>query len=1301
MITKMKKLTFLSNLMAVVMLSIAGSGNAWAQDVLQFTADAPQVTQDFDGMWDSGAQAATLGMPHGWRVERQMNAPRTVGNYSNASTEVMYTGGTSLASNAKNGTWNFASSSVPGDCSVGGLSTTVDGGTRCINVMTCLRNAADESITKLTLNYDIEKYRDGDNAAGFAVQLYISTDGVTWSNAGEDFYTYFAPDAATQGAAVVPISTTAITGKQLKVAIAAGSDLYLAWNISVASGSSPNKAMGLSIDNVVIDATYASQDQSSYVYVEDVTKWSTLMMVLDGSAPEAPEGSAVINGVTYKVWALDMDSNVHELVFTDNNGNTVTTQVTADRDYYLCLTKDEVIEIADPENYTGYVDPTRPPFVASGIYLRGEVNSWGAVTDWEFSNEGGGTYVLYDKTLSGQFKVADSGWTSACNYGSNGTSIQMGIPYSLVLGTNDNISCGSNAYVCKRIVLSIVDGAATLLLESDDDDTGLTAVYVIGDNNGWNYMDASGKLDLVEGKTFKGQVTMPAVGDGYSHWRIYQRLGMGGVWGAESDLTGDNTTGTLIKGATGRVSTAPGTYDVTFDLATGEYSLELAASTPTTMTLQPADVVLVPELPEQVKVLSLNNSLIYYNDQDAVFNSIAQAMGKDAHWTKHTLLGKSLKTHWDEGDGVAEDGNPGAKMLVRSEAWSHIILQEQSSLPRTDIETFRANVKRWVDYIRDYCPNPNAIIIVPVNWAYSGDWENYTAFNSTFVKNYQDVALDLGVTLCPVGVAYQEVYDLEGSEGTLTWFLDDRHPTLKATYMAAAMEYGLIYGEDPMTITWAPDGIASAEAAAMRGYASRALNGFTNYVDHTAGQVHYEVTVRDQFGMEVEAPEPVVMTLSDGGGIDANQVFTSDGTNGEYTVTASTGDFTQTATVRVATAQTEVVTYPAIEMNETVLSASESFDVMGDEATATLPQAWRIDRILTDPRTVGRYDQADDQTMYSGGVSLPGNAKNGTWNFGDNAGNDRALGGISTGVAGGTRCVNVYAHLLNTGKKDIENVNVTYNVEKYRKGNNSAGFAVQLYYSIDGRNWTSAGNNFYTYFAPDGETAGYDEVPGETIPVNGLLGTKLSRGCDLYLAWNISVASGDAAQGAMALGIDDFSIQGELPKIPASQHYIFVNDQTGWDALGLYAWGDSELFGAWPGEASVGDSIVNGTNYKVFLLDTNGGSYHLIFNNWNNGLQLPDYDIVADRDYYFTIVADGVVEDQATVVESFADAEPMIQLQGAVAAYPGALTVYNINGQEVANGKNTVSLSHLSRGIYILQGRNGSHVSTIKVAIGS
>jgi len=472
-------------------------------------------------------------------------------------------------------------------------------------------------------------------------------------------------------------------------------------------------------------------------------------------------------------------------------------------------------------------------------------------------------------------------------------------------------------------------------------------------------------------------------------------------------------------------------------------------------------------------------------------------------------------------------------------------------------------------------------------------------------------------------------------------------------------------------------------------------------VDHTAGQVHYKVTVRDQFGMEIDAPEPIVMTLSAGGDMSDDFVFTTDGTNGEYTVTATTGNFTQTAQVKVATALTEVVTYPAIELNEDVLTASENFDGIGSEGPTALPAAWRIDRILTAPRTVGRFDQADEQTMYSGGVSLPSNASNGTWNFGDNAGTDRALGGISTGVANATRCVNVYAHLLNTGTKDIENVNIAYQVEKYRKGSNSAGFAVQLYYSIDGRNWTSAGNDFYTYLAPDSETAGYETVPGETIPVTGVLPTKVSRGCDLYLAWNIGVASGTTCNAAMALGIDNFTLSGELPKIPVAQHYIFVDDQTGWDALGLYAWGDSELFGAWPGEASVGDSIVNGVNYKVFLLDANSGNYHLIFNNWNNGLQLPDYDIVANRDYFFTITASDVTEHNATVVENIIDVAPRIITRGNVAIYPGAITVYNINGQAVANGKDTVTLQHLSRGIYIIQGRSGSNVDTIKVTINS
>ena len=1051
---------------------------AKADDGFTLTATNATVTENFDGMWDAANSEATLTMPTGWRMERQLGAPRMVGTYSAASTELMYAGGVSLASNAKNGTWNFGSSTTPSDRAVGGLSTTVDGGTRCVSVMTQLVNGGTEPINQLTISYDIEKYRNGDNEAGFTVQLYYSYDGTTWKKAGDDFKTDFAKDDATIGAEVVPISTTTVSNKQLNTAVAVGSSVYLAWNISVSSGTSPNKAMGLALDNISLTASFG-----------------------------------------------------------------------------------------EPQTDTEATDPNRPPFVSSGIFLRGEVNGWGAVTDWEFSNEGDGTYVLYDKELSGAFKVADATWSSACNYGSNGSAITVDKPYSLLLGTNDNISC-AYTYDCSRVVLTITDGGASLLLES---------------------------------KTVEP--------------------------GEPSELQ--------------------------------------------SVTLMPADVTLVPQLPEKVKVLSLNNSLIHYNDQAAMFNDIAAAMGKDATWTKHTMLGKPLSTHWDEGDGLGADGNPTAKMLIRTEAWSHIILQEQSGLPRTNVESFRSNIKKWVAYIREYCPNPNAIIIVPLNWAYSGDWANFTDFNKTFLDNYLSVARETGVTICPVGVAYQQAFDDNGAEGLTPWFQDDRHPTDMSTYMAACMEYGLIFGVDPATITSHPAAVSDADAVTMRSYASQALKGFTNIVDHTAATVRYQAVGFDQYGKEMDAPADFVYALTDGGELDANHVFTSNGTEGVYSVSAENEKYHLSATVKVTHAETQVVTFPAIELNADKLSTQENFDLMGTAADATLPEGWRIDRQTSAPRTVGSYAASQNQTMYAGGASLPSNAKNGLWNFGQDDSSDRAIGGISTGVADGTRCVNVYAHFLNTGVKNIENLQISYDVEKYRKGNNAAGFTVQMYYSVDGRNWTSAGNDFCTTFAADAATEGYATVPGDVRSVSAVLDAKMQPGVDFYLAWNITVTSGDNAAGAMALAIDNFQLTGELPAIPTAKHYIYAIDETGYDALGLYAWGDGELFGAWPGESWVDQKTIGDNVYKVFLLDAESGSYNLIFNNWNNGLQAPDFNITANRDYYLRVTA--------TAVTEVTDATNIQPLRAASMANP---YVYDLQGRKIGNVGDS-----LPKGLYVVNGK--------------
>lgn len=103
---------------------------------------------------------------------------------------------------------------------------------------------------------------------------------------------------------------------------------------------------------------------------------------------------------------------------------------------------------------------------APGIFLRGEVNGWD--TSWQFFDEGDGNYALYDKTLSGKFKIANADWTTDCNYGTNGESIQMGVPYVLNATpeqvSGNDIDCGGKTYTCKKILLTVDNGTATLKL---------------------------------------------------------------------------------------------------------------------------------------------------------------------------------------------------------------------------------------------------------------------------------------------------------------------------------------------------------------------------------------------------------------------------------------------------------------------------------------------------------------------------------------------------------------------------------------------------------------------------------------------------------------------------------------------------------------------------------------------------------------------------------------------------------------------------------------------------------------------
>src|SRR5262249_35312882 len=182
-------------------------------------------------------------------VDKPPTAVRTVGTYAAAGTNTSLVGGANLSTSASNGIYNFGSGTTTTgpDRAIGFLSS----GTATFsgNLYAQLVNNTGNSLTGLQISYDVEKYRNGSNPAGFRFQMFFSTDGTSWTSAGSDFLTSFPADANNNGFATAPGATVSVTNKTLTAAIPNGSNFFLAWNYSVSSGATTTNAQALAIDN--------------------------------------------------------------------------------------------------------------------------------------------------------------------------------------------------------------------------------------------------------------------------------------------------------------------------------------------------------------------------------------------------------------------------------------------------------------------------------------------------------------------------------------------------------------------------------------------------------------------------------------------------------------------------------------------------------------------------------------------------------------------------------------------------------------------------------------------------------------------------------------------------------------------------------------------------------------------------------------------------------------------------------------------------------------------------------------------
>jgi hypothetical protein len=130
---------------------------------------------------------------------------------------------------------------------------------------------------------------------------------------------------------------------------------------------------------------------------------------------------------------------------------------------------------------------------------------------------------------------------------------------------------------------------------------------------------------------------------------------------------------------------------------------------------------------------------------------------------------------------------------------------------------------------------------------------------------------------------------------------------------------------------------------------------------------------------------------------------------------------------------------------------------------------------------------------------------------------------------------------------------------------------------------------------------------------------------------------------------------GEAPEPEHDGFCVYVDDQTGWDALTLYMWGDvNNLNGDWPGMQVTGTWNHGGITWKYFDFgEANSGLVeNLIFNNGGAGAQLADFNFAIERNLYLRITADGVEE---------IGAEPTVKHDGY------AVFVYDETGWDALN----------------------------------
>ena len=226
--------------------------------------------------------------------------------------------------------------------------------------------------------------------------------------------------------------------------------------------------------------------------------------------------------------------------------------------------------------------------------------------------------------------------------------------------------------------------------------------------------------------------------------------------------------------------------------------------------------------------LFVGNSYTAFNDLAMLTAGFATASGCAVRFESINPGGARFSTH---------AGNAGTLDRIRTGGWDAVVLQNQSQVPGFRPADVRAmslpHAVTLANTAREADPDPRVVYFV--TWGRrDGDADNcgyyplvctFEGHTQALAEGYAMYATETMGELSPAGAAWALVRGdaARPFDETALWSGDGSHPSLRGSYLTAAVMHYVLQGESPVGSSF-DGGLDAADAAYLQDMAARAVD---------------------------------------------------------------------------------------------------------------------------------------------------------------------------------------------------------------------------------------------------------------------------------------------------------------------------------------------------------------------------------------------------------------------------------------------------------------------------------------------